>query len=270
MLETWQAGGSVSAELDPAPQQQPFFFMHIAKAAGSFINEALKAAFEDDFVAHCEAGNLSPLNRDDWQETRAWSGHVYLSNWLRIENRLNFTARKFTLLRDPWKHLASHIQWLDHYNLDDYQHEFRMLDAETRGVVIEVGDADIENAGDLDRLLTNLSDKGIQYFDNCQSRYFIVGMDRIQRMDPLHLGHRDLLVEVEKNFDLIGLDCRMQQFQSALSELVGKPIQFGEKPVNTAKSHRRIPIERDDIRRVLQKRILLDLWFYDRQLNMSW
>lgn len=241
-----------------------FFFMHIAKTAGSFVNHSLKQVFDGKFVDHCEIPLRSPLQMDGRDHVIGWSGHVYLRRWLSIEREVGLNTRKFTLLRDPWHQLASHIQWLDHYNLEEHRAEFVALDTETQAVVRQVGETDIEDVGDLDRLLTNLSPRGIQYFDNCQSRYFLADFQVIKPRDPLHLGMRSSLVEAIELFDFIGRDEDLAQLAQAFSRILDTDIPFGTERINTAKSLRRVQIEQEDVREVMKKRLLLDLWLYNR------
>ena len=48
---------------------------------------------------------------------RVFSGHVMYPLWREIAGPLDAQFCKVCILRDPISHLASHIQWLDHYNL---------------------------------------------------------------------------------------------------------------------------------------------------------
>lgn len=242
----------------PSNQPNVFFFMHIAKTAGSFVNEVFKSALGDRFVEHCEAhGRLKPD-----PDVMVWSGHVYLENWRGAEKRFGWSTKRVTLLREPVSQIASHILWLDHYAEPAQAGAYKSLDPGSRDVVDAIAATDLSDAGDIDRLLVNLRDRGIMYLDNCQSRYFIGGGQGIQRMEPMHLGMRGKLEAAAKEFTLIGTGDRLKDFVADVSDLIGVELTHSEKRVNEARSSRSIDLTNPDIRTVLSKRTTLDDWLY--------
>ena len=92
------------------------FFLHIPKTAGSSNNIFLRSLFgEDGFQDHVEnllprllEGELPPLRQ------RCISGHVPLWAWSLY--RGTHVYERITLLRDPWRRLVSHVNWVNQFN----------------------------------------------------------------------------------------------------------------------------------------------------------
>lgn len=249
--------------VSPAGDGKPrVFFMHIAKTAGSYVNAMIAAAYEPDAVdVHIER---YPMRQNVQRISgRSFvSGHVYLNNWKRIDPHDEFL--RVTVLRNPYNQLASHILWLDHYNLPEFADECRRLDPETRQLVSWIGGLDLSDLGQLDDLLTKLPAKGIQYFDNCQSRYFIAGHEDGPAIDePISLKHRPLLARMAGELDFIGLAEHMQDAVRVLSSSLGLKLDYQEEIANPARSARSINVSSPEVRDILRKRIMLDLWIYE-------
>lgn len=254
--------GSPDTPAPDGPAMQGFF-MHIAKTAGSYVNSLFAEALGPRFVEHCEA----PGRLDITEDVALMSGHLYLHQWLQIEAAKGWTPRRFTLLREPLGQLASHIQWLDHYAQDDYRDELAGLDPGTQEVVRQIAGTDLSDAGDVDRFLTTLSGKGVMYLDNCQARYFIALADGIGPETPLHYGMRPLLASALMAFDAVGTNADIPGFVARVSGALNLPEVTPGAPVNAAKSQRAIDLADGDMRQVLGRRCMLDLWLYDRVRN---
>lgn len=266
-MQTPLEGPTVAQDAGTDPAQK-YFFMHIAKTAGSYVNHVLSQAFGDDLVAHCEAAKRLDPEAADWSKP-VWSGHVYLQNWLGIERRQGWKAKRLTILREPVSQLASHILWLDHYALPGFRDEYRRLDEATRDVVDAVGQTDLSSGDDIDRLLTLINGRGVQYFDNCQARYFIARSPGIGLQDPLHLGLKPRLLQEMRRFSLIGIGEEMDRFIAALGAETGATLVPAATKVNEAKAARTIDTDNPLIRRVLSKRLTLDMWLY-RHVKAQW
>lgn len=257
-------GMEARAAKEPTSHLAPngYFFMHIAKTAGSFVNDVLRNGVRDKFVDHCEA----PGRLDSSDEIAVWSGHIYLPHWRKIEAQKGWKTRCFTLLRDPIAQLASHILWLDHYGQAEFYREYGLLDEGSQQVVDQIRDTDLSDAGDIDRLLISLSGRGIQYLDNCQSRYFIAGGNGIARQDPLHLGMRGQMLEALQSFSVVGVGEQMERFIAQVSNELDVDLHYTNKRVNEARATRSIDTTNPIIRSVLSKRCTLDNWLY-RHVN---
>ena len=243
---------------------RPIFFMHIAKTAGSYLNSRFAAALGEERVAtHIEnsIGNRVDLQSQLDAGVRFFSGHVMLPLWQEIAGPLAQGFVNVCILRDPIEHIASHIQWLDHYNLPGYAHEYRQLDELHRRLVDRIGAVDITDVGQLDALLVGLSGVGVRLLDNCQSRYFIShGRRVVDAIRPLNLADRFAVAQAAGGFDSIVFQDQLETGLATLGAATGVPLESVTKRVNPAVSARRIDTTSPLVRQVLSRRTLVDQW----------
>ena len=249
-----------------APEGAPVFFMHIAKTAGSYVNSVLEDALGSSSVAlHVEhwLGNTADLARRLNAGTRLFSGHVMNGLWDDISGPLNTPFRKVTILREPHEHLASHLQWLDHYNRPDMRAGYRALDEAHQRVVDRIATVDLTDAGQLDCYLTSLGATEVRLFDNCQSRYFLeTGRRGVEGVQPLTLASAKSLRIALKSFDLVLRQDRLDEDVKRLGDLLGVPLHPPARRINAGRSLRRVDTKSPVVRAILSKRTLLDQWLW--------
>ena len=244
---------------------RPIFFMHIAKTAGSFVNHVVNvSAQEGQYDFHIERFlRYKEYFEKEAKEKIFVSGHVYLSDWLDMSKTYSLDFDIMTIIREPFSHIVSHMLWLDHYNQREFRGEFNALDQNTQTVVDRIGAVNFEDPGSLDNFLTHLSPRGIQYLDNCQARYFLCGnQEPIERFQPLTLAMRFAIAKKLDNVAFISTN--VEAFVEELGRRLPFPLTVSPEKVNEAKAARRIDINNRMIKRVIEKRILVDLWLYER------
>jgi hypothetical protein len=238
------------------------FFMHIAKTAGSLLNQIVTDTVgPDQVVVHCERFLRNAEFSDQIRTHQFISGHVYIRDWEYFCNKNGHKTVNITCIREPISQLVSHLRWIDHYNMPEVRGAYLALDKMTQEVVDRIHDVDFDDPGSIDHFLTNLPPRGVQYFDNCQSRYFLCG-GRDGRFDPISLNSRPLLSRAIKRFQWIGVAETFEHDLGLLGKLVGLPLQYNQERVNEGRSARRIDTTKPLMRRVLQKRLILDDWLY--------
>ncbi|MGI9394524.1 MAG: hypothetical protein ACR2OY_07750 [Boseongicola sp.] len=246
--------------------ETPIFFMHIAKTAGSYVNERFVDALGEDAVAtHIEQsiGNTLDLKAALRDGQRFFSGHVMLGLWDDIAGSLSRKFSMITVLRDPIDHLASHIQWLDQYNNPGRRHCYAALDESHRRIVDRIGAIDLSDIGQLDDYLTGLSGIEVRLFDNCQSRYFIMsGRRDIDCIRPLSLADRSRIALSYSRFDAVACQDQFEMDLSKLGIATGVDLSFTDARVNVAQSERRLDVRHPLIRQVLTKRTIVDQWLW--------
>ncbi len=246
--------------------EQPIFFMHIAKTAGSFLNARFKKAMGADGIAtHIEnyIGDGSSLSAKLNTGVRFFSGHVMYRHWNDIAAPTGVTFRKVTILRDPIEHLASHIQWLDHYNHPDYYKEYKQLDEAHRRLIDRIGAIDITEIGQLDALLSGLSGRGVRLFDNCQARYFVAsGRKSLDTIQPLSLSDRFAVAKAASEFDAVVFQDDLEDGVAQIAKATGVQLTHSSKRVNPALSDRSIDTSNPIVRQVLSRCTLVDQWLY--------
>lgn len=246
---------------------QAIFFMHIAKTAGSYVNRLfLDALGGDRAVEHF-------LQRYPTHEAVAQavndegvvflSGHVYLRLWNELSRTVGRPFLRVTALRDPIEHLASHILWLDHYNLPEKRAEYARLSEPHQRLVDRIGQVDLADCGSVDHFLTHLPAGGVQLLDNCQARYFVSGPgSRTGHHDPLTLAHCEEITRAARGFDLIIRQDRMDEGVARIAALAGLTLSAPAGRVNEAASARRIDTANPILRAVFGKRTLVDQWLW--------
>ena len=260
-----------NAETPPRHRQRletPVFFMHIAKTAGSYLNERFADALGEAAVeTHIEQsiGNTLDLKAALQIGKRFFSGHVMLGLWDDISGAIAGEFSMITVLRNPIEHLASHIQWLDHYNNPEQNSSYAALDEAHRRIVDRIGAVDLSDIGQLDDFLTGLSGTEVRLFDNCQSRYFIMsGRRDIDCIRPLSLSDRSNVAASLARFDAVACQDQLEKDLSKIGAATGAGLSFVDRRVNAAQSERWIDTRHPLVRQVLSKRTIVDQWLWQR------
>ena len=242
-------------------------FMHIAKAAGSSINNIFAQILgEDQCCFHIEWLMQTKSLEEIITNKSFVSGHVY-SNVIKQINPDN--AIKFTVLREPYSHLVSHLLWLDHYGQPGYEHEYKSLNQDIKALVDFIASTDLANPYDLDHLLVNLPSWGIKLLNNCQARYLI---GQPKNFDLLSLKSFPLAINNLRSFDVRGTLENLPEVIKSVLEISGVS-NFNLEDINTKKkvnkqiSDRSINLGNPLVRSILQKHILLDIKLYNSILN---
>ena len=188
-----------------------------------------------------------------------------LGLWDDIAGPLVQEFQFITALRDPIDHLASHIQWLDHYNSPEHRGRYAALDEAHRRIVDRIGAIDLYDIGQLDAFLTGLSGTEMRLFDNCQSRYFIMsGRRDIDCIRPLSLADRSNVASALARFDAVACQDQLAEDLSTLGRAAGVELKYVKTRVNAARSERRIDTKHPLVRQVLGKRTIVDQWLWQR------
>lgn len=244
-------------------------FMHIAKAAGSSINNIFAQVLgEENCHFHIES-SLLKQSYDEVLENKIFiSGHAYFNI---IEKISTENTIKFTILREPYSHIISHILWLDHYGMPEYENEYESLNKDVKSLVDLIAKTDISNAYELDELLTNLPPWGIKLLNNCQTRYLLGQQNNFQ---PLSLKSFSIAMKHLKLFDVYGSMDNIKEVITSVFQLYGEQelkienCDF-EKKTNQKISNRMIDIKNSLICSVLQKHILVDLRVYNYMISQQ-
>lgn len=248
------------------------FFMHIAKTAGSYLNQLFINEYgEDRVLTHVET-KLRNMNKfkNDVAENRikVFSGHVYYTRWKEIATSLGVSFKNIAVVREPVSHIASHLLWLDHYNLPEKKAEYQALGESHRRLVDLIGAIKFDNIGDLDHFMTHLPAAGIQMLDNCQSRYFLCGPGSpVNFFEPITLSHANTIVRATREFEFIMLQDNLDEHVVKLNSMLGTRMKPIKERINEAKSPRRIDTSNPIIRSILSKRLTVDSWLW-RHVNM--
>jgi hypothetical protein len=206
-------------------QEKRIVFMHIAKTAGTTLNQiAGNALGEDQCAFHIESqGDQWPALRD----RRFISGHIRFHD---LKSAFGGDDALFvSLLRHPVAHVISHIAWIRH--LSDPGHEARLAAHADyiRDLSAKLAAIDLANPGQLGKLIAELTPLERGLLENAQTRYFC----RVRHIAPLELKHLQTACRNLGQFDLIGYSEKMPDFLARLSSLSGHEFQPLDERLNS-------------------------------------
>lgn len=229
-------------------------FLHIPKTAGVSIGEA--------FVQQLGADQCTLFSDDMTEETfrhrRFVSGHIYLGDVTR-------DAFLFTFLRDPIRQIASHLMWIDHYNLPRFQQELEALPKSVHSDIRQLANTDLSNAKSIDNYLRQLPRDSILRIVNLQSEMLAFKRQGVVGMSNRELAELAIRRLGELNF--FGFSESLQADMSSLFHM----LEFDSSPkvsrLNSSPSERIVDHRLPDVRRVLSSYVQADQWLYEYALN---
>ncbi|MFI2812266.1 hypothetical protein [Microbulbifer sp. JSM ZJ756] len=151
----------------PAFVNKPIFFMHIAKTAGSSVNEFFIDHFGHKSAAmHIEAEE-DPVSLGKHQFI---SGHISLERFERDFDRSRYYTA--TIVREPVRQLVSHLNWVRHLSEPERAeflsgHPKIVQEISARLQALEFSDSEAMTG-----FVESLRPAERPLFDNCQCRYF--------------------------------------------------------------------------------------------------
>jgi hypothetical protein len=244
------------------PRPSRIFFMHIGKTAGSYVNDMfIRSLGAANCAEHCELFLHDPaLFRQAIADKVFVSGHIYYHDWVRLVGEADRDFLKITFLRDPLEHIMSHLRFVEHFSRPELKAAYNsMLNAEMRGVVDLLAEVDFASSEAVIQILETLPPKGVELFDNCQSRYFLAGGEHVARFtDPLGMHLWRPLLAMLARFDIVGTTEMILPSLREVGALLGIELRLHEEVVGATASVKRINKSDPSVMRALRQRNLLD------------
>ena len=230
-------------------------FMHIPKTAGVSVIDAFSRRLGADV---CLA--FSPTITDsDFTNRQFLSGHVYIGD-------ITKSAFLFTFLREPLKQLASHLLWIDHYNMPEYEHETVDYPLSVREGIKALKGRDLSSARDLGQYLSGVPADSVLRIRNLQAEMFSFSRGKVERMDDLRLA--ELAIGNLHRLNFVGLSEMLYEDMAALFDTLGLGVVPEIKRLNTALSANQIDISSPAIRQVLQSYVQADMRLYEHVVKI--
>ena len=238
----------------PARYPYRIGFMHIPKTAGVSVADA----FVRELGTHQCALFSNEISDEIFTAKRFVSGHVYFGDITR-------NAFLFTFLRDPIKQIASHLMWIDHYNLPEFQHEIVGFSKNIQMCIRRLAHIDLSNGESINEYLTWLPIDSELRIINVQSEMLAFKRKEVIRMTNKELGN--LAIRHLHELDFFGLN---EDFVDDMRTLF-RLLDFESEPVvsllNRSPSARNVDYQSSGIRRVLSKYVEADQRLYDHALE---
>ena len=231
-------------------------FMHIPKSAGTSFNTQVSKLFHRKKIStHIELENKAryPLLA---RKKKYLSGHLRFGVFKEYFCAADF--RLYTIVREPYAHLHSHLKWMIRTAAEDSDNYFK----HSNEVIYQLGKklAEIEfgRVERIEEFVSNLSNVEAKFFDNMQTRYFCE-----QEIGRVTEDDFRQAVNNIKEFSLIGLTERYEQFlqQFVAQNKLSSPEKSGQ--LNRSGSPPLFDGTNPEIRNVLLPLVQYDLRLYD-------
>lgn len=159
------------------------FYMHIAKTAGTSINEFICSHYKSsECIVHLES-NQDWINADghDFNVYKYLSGHSSIARIKKIVNIQNFDV--MTVFRNPVDHLMSHLSWVKHLHEPGFEKVLKQHSEHMQKLSYKLSRVDFSDVEQLKNYVENLDGFEQRLFDNVQTRY-LVGFTELRRVLP--------------------------------------------------------------------------------------
>lgn len=236
----------------PVPR---IFFMHIPKTAGSTFNAQASLFYpESRVLTHLEAES-EEVRFDRPGSSFFASGHL---GWLTISA---FPDREdlvfYTILREPFSHLHSHLNWIKGIGTDPKSGFFLAHPPVIRNLALRLNRRDRSTKEILRQLVISLDGFEIDFFDNLQTRYFLdYRPERVQADDCL------AAIENCRHFKRIGLTEHYDAFLRSFCEdngfsYLARKRAFNESSIDPFYDH-----QADEFKEIVLPLVQTDLQLY--------
>lgn len=199
-------------------------FMHIAKTAGTSVNDHFSAHFgADNVLVHAEGkrDRLLKINTPDNANVEFLSGHIRLDKLLRMIDLRHWVF--FTCLRNPMDHVISHLQWVKALGAPENRNFKKGHHGSIQELAADLYETGLNDVGNLTRIIYRDHPVALQLFDNCQTRYLLP--EKLQRLDVLEFR---LAMNYARCFDCILLSEDLDRGLARVHEVAGLPPKNGE------------------------------------------
>ncbi len=243
----------------------PIFFMHIPKTTGTTFNSFARELFSgQESISHIKAYDKSKYN--DFQQRYTFiSGHLTYG-----EIKGGFDTEKMrlvTILREPVKHLHSHLNWLKQVGEIPDSDFFKMHNDITQRMAQKINRYDFSRPEGIREFIEHLEGMEFDFFDNCQSRFFLT-----KRPNKVREYHFDEIRNNLSAFYCIGFT---EQYDDFVREFCRK-LQLqkirrvkGQKYLNKSKSAPLFDLGDPEILAAIHPLIESDLKLYSLVQNQK-
>lgn len=229
-------------------------FLHIPKTTGVSVGEA----FIKQLGANQCAIFSEKMTDECFAQRRFISGHIYFGDATR-------DAFLFTFLRDPIRQIASHLMWIDHYNLPQFQQELEAFPANIQARIRRLAETDLSSAKSIDRYLAELPRDSALRIINLQTEMLAFRQRGIVHKSSRELA--DLAIQHMRELDFFGFSETLQADMSTLFQI----LEFDSAPklshLNASPSERIVDHRLPDVKRVLSKYVEADQRLYEHALR---
>lgn len=190
-------------------QIKKVFFLHIPKTGGGFINNLFrKLVSHDKHLEHLQ--NYVHLEGKNFSEQTYLSGHIPLKRFQKIvhdsEDRLIFT-----MIREPYSHLISHISWIR--NLTQDPPRFNVHPKVVQKLALKLAQINFEDISEVNEFINGIEGYALAAFDNRQVRYFVDPLDT----EWTNSAHKSEAINMANKISYVGI---FEDFENSVWEIL--------------------------------------------------
>ena len=230
-------------------------FMHIPKTAGTSFNTLAQTIFpKGTAINHIE---LIPQSK-----YRLLSEHYnYISGHLRLGTlQSSFDSELidlYTILREPYGQLHSHLKWLIQTAANPEDRYFEMTNPVIYNLGVKLSRVEFSEKDSLSEFVRNLNSVEAAFVDNLQTRYFLD-----KQPEKVHPDDVKSALANRSKFRLIGTTEEYDHFVTAFGEINGISIKASNDRMNISASAALFDFQNEEVRSVLLPLVHADLEIY--------
>lgn len=232
-------------------------FMHIPKTAGTSFNTLAQSLYPG-------GSTISHIELVDTQSYPALlHNYRYISGHLRfglLEQHFGGPKTVFyTIVRDPYKQLHSHLKWMIQTAQNPEEKFFKATNKVIYRLGLRIADIDFSSRRSLETFVNSLDDLEAAFLDNIQARYFLDDQPRRVCLDDM----KTILANASR-FRLIGVTERYEDFVNRFkndNDLDG-PVNLQQ--LNISKSTDLFDYRNEAIQEILKPLVTFDLRLHRR------
>ena len=244
---------------EPLPH---ILFMHIPKTAGTSFNTFARGYFSTEkTIIHVERGNKKRCASFENRYSFI-SGHMPIRSLKKHFDLSRFDL--YTILREPYSHIHSHLNWVQSIITKPNsgfcrEHPLVVLD-----MAKKIQSLNLNKPNVLHSFIQNLNSVEMDFFDNCQTRYFLDSHPAKVRSIDL-----DNAIQNMTHFRTIGITEQYDKFTQDFCQQYRAIHCEQTKIHNQAKSKVLFDHRNQDIRAALYPLVRVDLKLYEHVCNSS-
>lgn len=232
-------------------------FMHIAKTAGTSVNNYFASQYPQELVAtHVESDLRWRDDREYVSRLEFMSGHIGLAQFQRKLDLADYY--KVTLLREPFAHLRSHLAWIRRLSDPGETARLERHPAYVRELSGTLRNLDLSDAAALGGFVESLDGEALQLLDNCQTRYLSqVASGKSVEAEDYRVAEKSL-----ERFEKVGVTESVDGFLRAIARELQFEKPYDPRPRNVSRSHYGLDIRRREVRECVYPLVRFDLRLY--------
>lgn len=242
--------------------KKKIFFLHIPKTGGQYINNLFRRIISDD--QHSEQiQNYLHLEDKSFLNKRFLSGHIPLKRLQKISDDLEDRCI-FTIIREPYDHLISHISWIR--NLAQEPPRFDLHPKVVQDLALKLELINFESEPEVEFFVKEIDGYALAAFDNRQVRYFVDPPDN----EWTNSTHKSEAIKMANQLSYVGLFEEFENSVSAILKIIDSKENFSldMKPVNSENKKVIQDIHnKPDIKNTLYPLVCHDLELYETFLK---